>query len=289
MYNKMETIAGRLREASLHYKHNVSNYTLEEMCAKYKLTRKQFKEKLVTYDYKGHFLPLWELEKEVKPIDSLSISIKITDSKMPSPLKPKSRHRPIAKKSNNPASHPVNLAVPTIKPTYGVTFNTGDTVLDGSDYENNPILKNTQISLKQYYALCGAKGAEKSAASFESVTCRATGETKQELSACAEQERTLGGDKEALRRTMHKYYGKKWKESQKRGDMVQTYYGFSTVDSGSGTRRNATITPHKSRTDTRLKTFRLRRFRTCSTAARNYRKLAPPPVGLTVGHGILTA
>jgi len=281
-YMRMETISNKLRKASQYREEDIVNYTLEEMCAKYKFTHKQFKKKLITYDYKGHFLPLWETEKGVNTLDNLKIKVKITDNTKEQETNKAVKAEQTKKQDNNIKQHIITAenAILDIKPTYGVTYNTGNKTLEGSDYKSNPTLYNTQISFKQYYTLCENKTTITSKTNPVNII------TEESLSNDYGEE-----DKIAMRSTTHKYYKRKnyhKAKSHRAESMIQTYYGTHTSDDEIGIKRNATITPQKTQPHTRLNTFRLRRFKILVTG-RNSRKLAPPPLGLTTGHGILIA
>jgi hypothetical protein len=283
----METIANNLRKASQYAKEGIANYTMEEMCAKYKFTRKQFQENLIIKDTSYHYgitttfimHKVVETEKEIDTVDNLKIRIKIKDNTKPQEINNTKRVRQPIKQINNLKQNLVDKETPMldIKPTYGVTYNTGGKIMEGFDYESNPILK--KLSLKQYYALCGTKASIVSSPNVINMTTEEN------------QLNVYGEDKSAMRSTTYKYYRrKKYNEvkSHRAESMIQTYYGSHTSGTEPSIKRNAIITPQKIRPDTRLKTFRLRRFRILTTARKN-RKLVPPPVGLTTEHGVLTA
>ena len=310
LYSKLERTTNELRKAARNAKKEDFNYSFDEMCTKYKMTRKKFSDMPVTYDYTGHYLPLWENENKIPPFDNPKLKFNIKENEESNLILKKVDKKSLINQTE--ITHVKDniykeLSMININPTYGVKYCAGREMINGSDYDSNPSLRNTQMSLKKYYAICGIKTPGKSlsrtAMTLDKTdatlnnTLLTTQNKKQSNQYISENSiEKLPYTISASNNTTRKYYKYKttdaknyeMKNYETKGSMIKTYYGFQTfdLDNDYTVKRNAMVTPDRSRPNTRIKPRCLKRLRASSFGTKHGNKLAPPPLGMTIGHGV---
>ena len=154
----------------------------------------------------------------------------------------------------------ISVSEVNIKPTYGVTYVLDKKVLVGLNYNKNPLFD--KMSLKEYNKMCGLEVLSKTelASGIESSI-----DHKQQAFRGKSQNASLlqTVDKRSLSNNSIKHQLHNHNESLNKKELCN-------------------ITPPKR---IRINT-RLRRLAAVKMRERKYGKLAPPPLGLSLGHGL---
>eukprot|EP00826_Nyctotherus_ovalis_P024867 TRINITY_DN19199_c0_g2_i1.p1 TRINITY_DN19199_c0_g2~~TRINITY_DN19199_c0_g2_i1.p1 ORF type:complete len:272 (+),score=53.10 TRINITY_DN19199_c0_g2_i1:782-1597(+) len=269
------------------------------MCIKYKLTHKAFRNMLITYDFKGHFLPSRNNDDPF-PIKIPKPSFFVTCDEKPKTGTSSMQQNQQSSYGQEPEDEPIEDSAPKlhIKPTYGVKYRSGDKTIKGMQYNKNPIYGDRKVSLRTYYRTCGNKKVEEltSDTPEETVEAPSNDNSKSRIEiftpseaeefACSLATCKSAAEKYYKPKTIVSPNSKLFFEKPSDTTVIHTYDRSSSVDyfNEQGVRRETSITPQRFRSNKAI-FLTLRKLR--DNNLKKKCKLPPPPLGYTVGHGIL--
>jgi len=293
MYKKIEERKNDLLKASEDKRRKKTIYTFDEMCIKYRLTQRAFKNMLITYDFKGHFLPTKDNDdpfpmKIAKPSFLITCAKPTTDTSVI-----KQNQQSVLEqegKDENILDEPIFKL--QIAPTYGVKYRSGGIIIKGNEYNKNPMYNDSKMSLRTYYKTCGnRKGEGTSEESAETPSCENSKSRMEIYTHTEDTIHPLTSSKSAT----DKYYRPKVIISPNSkmfftkpidNTVIHKYNKSSTISylNESGTKRNISATPQRLRNN-KIIQVTLRKLKDNISKTRH--KLPPPPLGYTTGYGII--
>eukprot|EP00826_Nyctotherus_ovalis_P052467 TRINITY_DN6648_c0_g1_i1.p1 TRINITY_DN6648_c0_g1~~TRINITY_DN6648_c0_g1_i1.p1 ORF type:complete len:269 (+),score=65.40 TRINITY_DN6648_c0_g1_i1:637-1443(+) len=264
------------------------NQTIDDICRQFSITKKQLKSRLITYDFRGRLLPIWKNARESSALARRKVKFMINESDNAG-VEEAVEQKVLPELSQHTTDYEApELFKPNIKPEYGVKYNSGEEVLYGNDYDENPAYSNSQISLKYYYRLCNIRTHNQSLIESNTLSNELT-TTNHKLSTLLGKEILNESSMEktsTLKYSRHKGFFKKCRS--RRNEMVRIYEGTQQIpENENGVKRSVGITPEKLREKFRLRISSIKRFKEQSPRVKSPLKLPPPPIGLTIGHGVV--
>jgi len=270
-----------LRKAAEEKRKAIRNKTIDDICKKFSITKKQLKNRLTTYDFQGRLLPIWKFPKEPSSGRKLKFTVNNDDtSDTEQPIEVKA-----IKEINGHIKNDDELKVLklNIRPEYGVKYNSGEETLYGNEYDDNPIYNDSQMSLRRYYRLCNVGRHNQSL-----IETGTLDEKKNKINTILE-DNELPEVSSSEKTSILKYFQRKRLTKQYLRNLepiVKLYERkFQTTGNENGTKRNVGVTPEKLKL--RLRVNSIKRFKELSPRNKSPLKLPPPPIGSTTGYGIV--
>jgi len=281
IYKENDRRTDILKKAAEEKRKAMRNQTIDDICRKFSITKKQLKNRLTTYDFQGRLLPIWKFPKEPSNGRRLKFTVSNDDtSDTEQPIEVKTIEETNEHIKDNDELKVLKL---NIKPEYGVKYNSGKETLYGNDYDDNPIYNNSQMSLRRYYGLCNIGRHNQSL-----IETNTLGEKKNKISTLLE-DNELPEVSFSEKTSILKYFQHKKLTKQclcNLEPIVKLYEKkFQTTENENGTKRNVGVTPEKLRL--RLRINSIKRFKELSPRNKSPLKLPPPPIGSTTGYGIV--
>jgi len=296
LYSNVNKRNDVLLRSALKKKQQEQEVSMEEICAALKITKSEYKNYTFTYDYKGK-LVIRNRQTNTLPnkfISKTSFAIGHTNIKeLTVKLHKEKKEEEISRKVIDKEKV---LAKVLIAPTYGVKYLSRNTILNGKSFIENPTHKIEKITLTDYNRQRNIKVAINiNDKPYEDMTYKDTKNDYKEEDNIMHLLRTnveanLSFD---MKDAGTSFYPTKIKSSwsisnlmnrtfQKPINLIHTYDNTIDWDTNFGVRKNAP--PHKpyKAAYNKFTPRNTRKYR----SSRDSRKLPPPPLGLTYGHGL---
>ena len=270
---------------------------VNEICRKYGITTERLKKIDITYDYKGNILPVRK-KLPLKPLRAKPM-IRIQHQKIISDdIKPHfyDKNDSIDKSSKSLSKDKNDILALKIHPTYGVKFLIGKEVVNGPEYVDNPLNTKSTMTFQKYKELCYIKDSDEfvendSKKSFVSGSRNNLIADLQTKVSKTSIDNMISTD--ALK-IFKKYYRHKHLKSMATNSLKRNLVVFGEqlreslpIDNDHTIRRSASIAPVKQKIKKEYNKNITKRFKNLLTKCRTNSKLPQPPLGYTIGHGLI--
>ena len=249
--------------------------TLDEVCQKLKISKKDIKNHTITYDYRGHILPQISQNLNKFPRQNSELSIRIKpDGKFSSlNIKNIKKQKLLHNNSLLCKVSDIKLAHLQINPSYGVVYSSNGYINNGPNFNDSPICKDF-MSLKKYRELC-------SDGKNYDVGNDINNSNKQKIGYL------LNHKSKSSLKTIDKSNSlSSLLKDRKKGELSQLQLKVDKLLSKSIEYNSFNNKGKRINTHNRLRRFSPLRIREYLCAERHYTKLPPPPLGSSLGHGL---